>query len=209
MATGANPRYVEELRIGGGFGDPIDGGADIDKSGNISADGDIVAGPKIGNFSFAAQTSWIGGVYVAPNKNIGTLSAIGNSSARVLLEDYGGTANQRILEIQVDGAASSWGRRTDAGTTTSMLSFNHANDKASFAGDVAVAGGDIDAGAAGGMRGVVAVWNGSGGNAPGCIKLASPNGTVWYLFIEDDGTLKVHSALPTQNADGAVVGLQF
>ncbi|HRK36046.1 MAG TPA: hypothetical protein PLJ47_15725 [Candidatus Hydrogenedentes bacterium] len=75
--------------------------------------------------------------------------------------------------------------------------------------DLNVEGGDIVAGADSTTRGVVTAWDGSGGAAPGCLKLASPNGTIWYVFVEDDGTLKVSSALPTANADGAVVGTQF
>ena len=63
-------------------------------------------------------------------------------------------------------------------------------------------------GADGVTRGVVTLWDGAGGNTPGAIKIASPNGTVWYLFIEDDGTVKVHNALPTANADGSEVGAQ-
>ncbi len=75
-------------------------------------------------------------------------------------------------------------------------------------GDVTARGGDVVLGVDGGTRGMLTVWDGSGGNAPGCIKLCSPNGTPWYLFVEDDGTLKVHSALPTQNGDGTIVGTQ-
>lgn len=37
---GATPRYVEELRVGGGYGSS-DGGVDIDKQGNIASDGDL------------------------------------------------------------------------------------------------------------------------------------------------------------------------
>jgi hypothetical protein len=83
-----------------------------------------------------------------------------------------------------------------------------ANGNANIAGDIAAASGDVVAGTDGGTRGVVAAWDGSGGNAPGCLKIGSPNGTVWYVFVEDDGTLKIHNALPTQNADGSVVGAQ-
>jgi hypothetical protein len=43
---------------------------------------------------------------------------------------------------------------------------------------------------------------------PGYTMLRSPNGTAWYLFVEDDGTLKVHNAVPTANADGDAVGGQ-
>lgn len=40
-ALGAAPRYLESLRIGGGYGDP-DGGVDIDADGEIRTDGDII-----------------------------------------------------------------------------------------------------------------------------------------------------------------------
>ncbi len=75
--------------------------------------------------------------------------------------------------------------------------------------DLDVDGGDVTAGVDTTTRGVITAWDGSGGAAPGCIKIASPNGTVWYLFVEDDGTVKVHNALPTANTNGTVVGAQF
>lgn len=75
-------------------------------------------------------------------------------------------------------------------------------------GDMEAQGGDVIAGVDTTTRGLLTLWDGSGGNAPGCIKIASSNGTLWYLFVEDGGTLKVHSALPTANTDGAVVGSQ-
>ena len=71
-----------------------------------------------------------------------------------------------------------------------------------------VGGTGVEAGADGVARGVFTAWDGAGGNTPGCWKLASPNGTVWYYFAEDDGTLKCHNALPTANADGNAVGDQ-
>ena len=48
----------------------------------------------------------------------------------------------------------------------------------------------------------------AGTGAPAFIALSSEDGTVWYLFVEDDGTLKIHNALPTANADGDAVGDQ-
>jgi len=80
--------------------------------------------------------------------------------------------------------------------------------KGTFLGDVAANGGEVSAGKDGVARGTLTVWDGAGGNAPGCVRLASPNGTEWYVFAEDDGTLKVCSALPTQNSDGNAVGGQ-
>lgn len=40
-AMGAKPRYLEELRIGGGYGSSPDGGVDADKAGNLALDGDL------------------------------------------------------------------------------------------------------------------------------------------------------------------------
>ena len=40
-SIGPSPRYLEELRIGGGYGSAPDGGVDLDKAGNIAADGDL------------------------------------------------------------------------------------------------------------------------------------------------------------------------
>lgn len=57
-------------------------------------------------------------------------------------------------------------------------------------------------------QGVGRFWDGGGGNTPGHIILGSPNGTLHYFFVEDDGTLKQHTAAPTQNTDGNVVGAQ-
>jgi hypothetical protein len=54
LAIGSHPRYLEELRIGGGYGDGADGGADFDNSGNIAADGSVnlktAIGPHSGRF---------------------------------------------------------------------------------------------------------------------------------------------------------------
>jgi hypothetical protein len=75
-------------------------------------------------------------------------------------------------------------------------------------GDVTARGGTVAAGAAGTERGVLKAHEGAGGQAPACIQLASPNGTAYYLFVADDGTLRVHSSLPAQSTDGASVGGQ-
>lgn len=42
LAMAATPRYIEELRIGGGFGESIDGGMDIDRTGALATDGDVL-----------------------------------------------------------------------------------------------------------------------------------------------------------------------
>lgn len=74
--------------------------------------------------------------------------------------------------------------------------------------DAHVDGGDLEAGLDSSERGVVTAWDGSGGNKPGCIRLASPNGGLWYLFIADDGTVRVSPSLPASNSDGVAIGGQ-
>jgi len=41
MSMGSHPRYIEALRVGGGYGDPADGGADLAPDGAITTDGPI------------------------------------------------------------------------------------------------------------------------------------------------------------------------
>lgn len=43
----ANPRYLEQLRVGGGFGSLPNGGVDIDKAGRIAASGDVTVAGEI------------------------------------------------------------------------------------------------------------------------------------------------------------------
>ena len=49
---------------------------------------------------------------------------------------------------------------------------------------------------------------GGGSSAPSYVILESADGTPRYIFVENDGTLKAHTAVPTQDSDGAVVGAQ-
>jgi len=100
-------------------------------------------------------------------------------------------------------------RYTSGGATLDAVGNGDFSGNGIFNGDLTVSGGDLTAGADGVARGIVSAWDGSGGLAPGTMRLSSPNGTVWYLFVEDDGTVKVHSALPTLNTDVAVVGAQL
>lgn len=58
-ALGANPRYLEELAIGGGTGD-TDGGADLESDGDIVTDGDISAKGKLTAGKDATRETIIG-----------------------------------------------------------------------------------------------------------------------------------------------------
>ena len=61
LGMGATPRYIEELRIGGGWGDTVDGGADFEADGDILTDGTLsiggaVAGVGDGSLTVKADT---------------------------------------------------------------------------------------------------------------------------------------------------------
>jgi len=64
VSIGSHPRYLEELRIGGGYDSAPDGGADFDKAGNIAANGSIdIDGPAtFGDDVTIAGDLAIGGV---------------------------------------------------------------------------------------------------------------------------------------------------
>jgi len=53
---GLSPRYLEELRIGGGYQSTPDGGVDMDKQGNIALDGDLTVGGALA--VAGANKSW-------------------------------------------------------------------------------------------------------------------------------------------------------
>ena len=46
-SVGSAPRYIEEIKIGGGYGSSPDGGVDVDKAGNMAADGDLTVGGTV------------------------------------------------------------------------------------------------------------------------------------------------------------------
>jgi len=79
--------------------------------------------------------------------------------------------------------------------------------------DVTVSGtlitqGIMTGGANGTVQGRMILWDGAAGNTPAYIQLHAPAGESWFVFVEDDGTLKVDDVAPTANGDGDVVGAQ-
>ncbi|MBI4558236.1 MAG: hypothetical protein HY706_11695 [Candidatus Hydrogenedentes bacterium] len=297
VAIGVSPRYLEELRIGGGYGSLPDGGADFEKTGSILSDGSITAkgnltigkdeaanhslsitagtsnetqvnlyegdtnnggilgydgaaaklflGTRNGSATVtkaveisrgSSQTSLLGGLAVNGSASVNdlTISSPGANKLTVASTDTDPIIKFDAADTTTNRGASldfyhqgnrrwrmvkhystndfRWEKYTGTGSGTYdsvPFRIQYSTGKIYFGNDHAVEGGDIDAGMDGTVRGVLTVWDGGGGNAPGCIRLASPNGTLWYLFVEDDGTVKVHSALPTSNSDGTVVGTQF
>lgn len=225
----------EFLRIAGGYGSaalgtsPV-GGLDIDNAGHLATDGDLTAAnasfdavaikgdaPSNEAFFLAAD------LYLDASRSLmfnayfdGIFRYMENGEAmRVRMSTTGIQWHTAPVNVSGAGAALTLTVRMtltldgDLGIgTTSPSEKLHVSGNALVTGDVTAQGGDIVAGTDGGTRGVLTAWDGSGGSAPGCLKLASPNGTVRYLFIEDDGTLKIHSALPTANSNGTEVGTQ-
>jgi hypothetical protein len=147
-----------------------------------------------------------------------TMSA-GTLATRMVIkrDDIGFGTTAPLKRVDVEGDINMTGGDLDAdsgstinlfATPTTMNLGAAATVNISVAGSTTTVKGTLDVGADGGTRGVVTAWDGSGGSAPGVIKLGSPNGTAWYLFVEDDGTLKAHSSLPTANGDGSEIGAQ-
>ncbi len=91
-----------------------------------------------------------------------------------------------------------------AGNDTGRLTISGGADRATAVfEDTTIIGG-----ANGTDQGILKLWDGAGGVLPAYIWLHSPDGSAWYLFVEDDGTVKVHNAAPTQNSDGSAIGGQ-
>lgn len=71
-----------------------------------------------------------------------------------------------------------------------------------------ISAGALTLGGDSSTRGILTLWDGSGGDEASYINLYSRNGTLRTLWIEDDGTLKLHIKAPVDNADGVIVGVQ-
>lgn len=66
--------------------------------------------------------------------------------------------------------------------------------------------GITEFGEGGSLQGQIRINEGSSGNTPAYIRMASPNGTDSYLFMSDDNRLRIHTAQPTATSDGVRVG---
>jgi hypothetical protein len=273
IAIGPVPRYIEELRIGGGFGEPVDGGADFGADGAIATDGaieargDIAAGAfdaldhritlragagrtafldlheaddthggalwfdgaldklRLGTRDGAAQPTAAldiarGSANLAANGHItasGRITAADGLSVGASVLGSGGSIgikaplytgpNSGLRIVHNAAGANDFGYLFQAAGNDAFKISN--GGTVTTVGHVLANGGDVIAGVEGTTRGVVAVSRGAGGTTPGAIKMVSPNGTPRYLFVDDDGTVRVHSTLPSGNSDGIIVGLQY
>lgn len=92
---GANPRCIEQLRIGGGYNSAPDGGVDIDKQGNIAADGDLTID---GNLKVSGvDTTW--GVFLSARNGWPTPSS--GCSSPVLLS-FGSSTDPAVYVMDFD-----------------------------------------------------------------------------------------------------------
>jgi len=127
LGIGATPRYIEELCIGGGYGDSADGGADFEQDGDILADGDIVVGGSLG----------VAGGVTGPEDGSLTMTADGSVVLQTDTDDDGaetfqfkngtGTEVARIDEsgdMQIDGDATISGHNIKDSSGLAAITFD-------------------------------------------------------------------------------------
>ena len=219
LAIGASPRYLEELRIGGGLGDSADGGADLDKAGNISTDGIVTcSGVTVEEGQVAAAS----GVYSElagrelleagqDDTTPGNLHVYGSgdtATGAIYLHtphaydysvDYWKLSSSLLGVLQLSGSGGTY-------NPGMVLQFSAASGTLSIGYDMAVWGGSIEAGRTGiePAQGTITVYNYNSGSAPGYITLYSCNGTPSYLFATNDRTgLRICNSPPTSDTAGA------
>ena len=142
-----------------------------------------------------------------PNDTIATILFDGEDDGGNQIS-YGGI-NCSISD-ETDGSESaSVGLRVAEydGTLTTGLSITGSSDQDGQV-NVSMEYGALTVGQNSSIRGYIKLYDGSGGNQASFVQLHSRNGTAYYLFVEDDGTVKVHTSAPADNADGDPVGAQ-
>lgn len=128
-------------------------------------------------------------------------------------EDGSSDADIRLFR-HVDTSGDVWFRVMKGdGSSDDTFSVEGKTGKITAAGlatlaTLVVSAGLCRAGVAGSARGYFEAENGGGGNTPGYVRLRSRDGTPWHLFVEDDGTVRVHSLVPANDSDGVIVGGQ-
>ncbi len=118
VGIGPNPRYLEELRIGGGRGDS-DGGADFEKDGTISTDGKIGIGlSPTAQFQIKSSGTDNDAIEVIRSGGTEVLAAVGEDASGngvLKLRDSSGTEN---VLISSNGESVFKGGGIDIGTAT-------------------------------------------------------------------------------------------
>ncbi len=219
LAIGASPRYLEELRIGGGLGDAVDGGADLDKAGNIRTDGEVECdGVTVNGGEVAAETgeySQLAGrdLLEAGQDDVtsGNLHVYGGSDSAAgaiylhaphaydTAVDYWKLSGGLFGTLQIAGSGGTYNPGT-------ILQFSAATGTLAAAYDLVVWSGKIEAGRTGieATQGIITAYNSNSGTGPGCVTFYSCDGTPSYVFASNDGSgLRISPSLPSSNTSGA------
>ena len=150
---GPNPRYLEELRVGGGYGDSVDGGADFEKNGDIRTNGDLMVEGTAsvglltvaGKFATGSSTASYAGLRITPGSVPSLLQDgdVWTTSTGIYVRINGMT----VGPLGVGGGGSTdWGNPGAIGATTpntGVFSMLSTTGNIVCAGDVNVNGGDI------------------------------------------------------------------
>ncbi len=205
-------------------GDVLD---DLNTLGAAASDGQFIVATGAGAFAYEsgsdARDSLSLGTGDSPTfaaASLGTgeltVGSINRASGTILVK-IGGTATLSIAPGVVNVGTVTLQKMQLGGID--FVSRNVANGALSFSSNAS----NIDFNPASGVtffnqigqfglegvtRGELRILAGAAGNTPATLVVMSPNTTNWWIFVEDDGTLKIHNALPTQNSDGSVVGAQ-
>jgi len=179
-----------------------------------AATGYLVANNLIDVTTYANST----GVHFTGADQVQIVNNVFRMNAGSAIRTTGTSDTAHIAGNFIDGANYGLDIRETSGANTGIVigqneywnsvtaDINHAyTSGVDFRDDRALT---YEAGRNSASRGSLTLWDGAGGNTPAFILMHSPNGTGWYLFVEDDGSVKVHNAVPTANADGTVVGTQ-
>jgi hypothetical protein len=233
-ASGANSKLID-LQIGGSTVFSVDKDGDVVITGGLTVP--LLTNPTIANATFykaknsGGTAASILGIDGTDKLIIGTNAADINLvefQARTgFVWDVNGTDFWAIdgsghyhpsTDVVTDiGNATHRVRRvfTD-GIYSDGFSFSNLSGVAKFGFNVAAGGqfsvvaGAVGAGAAGGA--VLLQHNTSGGGAPGNLRLAAKNGTIYNLWVDTTGDLRISTTQPTESTGdviGSVVGLQL
>lgn len=159
--------------------------------------------------------------YVAPpaaDKSTSNVVVVAASVDRTSADNCGTIENCRLFDASMTGSA--YGSVGDlyglyvggmtAGSTSNYAIYTNSGkvrlgDNVECTAAGAFQGG-LESGKDGVYRGLVTAWDGSGGNYPGCLRLGSGDGTLWYVFSDNEGQLRVSSSAPVAADAGQPVG---
>ena len=153
------------------------------------------------NTSSPAVSDNLGSIYFDSNDDGDNQTTYVKLKSRIIDETDGSESASFEIQLAANDGTLATGLKL-VGSASSAVT------DATFPGGITVEAGTIIGGKNSNTRGVLQLYDGSGGNTPGYIIFYTPNGTPKYMFVEDDGTVKLHTGVPAANSDGAEVGGQ-